>query len=145
MHVVEWSDDDGTTHIHIEQTATGGIKGETEIRKLDWSAVPHNSGIFGETSSRSRWTGVGSRVESGGGGSLHPWLTEGWLKEDTSGDGNDYIQNWVVNEKIGWTAEQIWGFAVLDGQRYQVRKFLVKNKEQEAKARMVYDWKGREG
>lgn len=143
MHVVESSDDDGITHIHTEQTATGGIKGETEVGKLDWSAVPNISGIFGETSNRSRWTGVGSSAESGGGGSLHPWLTEGWLKEDTSGDGNEHIQNWAVSEKKGWTAEEIWGFAMLDGKRYQVRKFLVKKGEQEARARMVYDWKGR--
>ena len=143
MRVVESTDDNGTTHIRVEQMATGGIKGETEIRKLDWSAVPHISGVFGETSNRSRWTGVGSRAESGGGGPLHPWLTEGWLKEDTSGDSNDQIQNWVMNEKNGWTAEQIWGFAMLEGKRYQVRKFLVKRGEQEVKARMVYDWKGR--
>lgn len=143
MNLVESSDNDGITHIRIEQTATGGIKGETEIRKLDWSAVPHISGIFGETSNRSRWTGVGSNVESGGGGSLHPWLTEGWLKDDTSGDCNEHIQDWVVNQKNGWTAEQIWGFAILNGKRYHVRKFIVQKKEQEVKARIVYDWKGR--
>ena len=143
MRVTEFIDDDKTTHIRIEQTATGGIKGETEIRKLDWSVVPHVSGVFGEMSNRSRWTSIGSSAESGDGGSLHPWLTEGWLEEDANGDGKEHIQNWVVNERMGWTAEQIWGFAILDGKRYQVRKFLVKKGEEEAKARMVYEWKGR--
>ncbi|KAI4157386.1 MAG: hypothetical protein LQ342_008313 [Letrouitia transgressa] len=143
MHVIEFADENGTTNITIEQTATGGIKGETEVRKLDWSEVPHSSGVFGEMNNRSRWTGIGSSAESGGGGPLHPWLTEGWLEEKTAEDGKEHIQNWVVNERSGWTAEQVWGFAEVNGERHHVRKFMVKKDEEEAKARMVYVWKGR--
>lgn len=144
MRVIETTDDNDVTHIRVEQSATGGIKGETEIRQLNWSDVPHSSGVFGEMNNRSRWTSVGDSAESGGGGSLDPWLTEGWLEENTTKEGQEHIQNWVVNEKHGWTAEQIWGFAMVNGKRYHVRKFLVKKKDQEAKARMVYDWKGKE-
>ena len=131
----------------MDHTATGGIKAETEFRKLDWSLVPHVSGVFGETSCRSRWMkvdGSGAMAESGAGGPLHPWLMEGWLVEaDINGEGKVFIQNWVVNEKMGWTAEQVWGFAMLDGKRYQVRKFLVRKGGEEARVRMVYEWKGR--
>ncbi|KAL8683663.1 MAG: hypothetical protein Q9186_000436 [Xanthomendoza sp. 1 TL-2023] len=143
MRIIETEDATGTIHIRVEQTATGGIKGETEERKLDWSPVPHSSGVFGEMNNRTRWTSVGSDAESGGGGPLHPWLTEGWLVEKPVQEGtNSYVQNWVVNEKNGWTAEQIWGFATVNGKRYHVRKFLVKKGDAEAKARMVYDWMG---
>ena len=143
MRVIESTDDEGIVHIRIEQTATGGIKGETEIRKLDWSEVPHSSGVFGDMNNRSRWVDLSGSAESGAGGSLSPWLTEGWLEESTGSDGQDHIQNWVVNGKNGWTAEQIWGFAIVDGKRYHVRKFLVKKEDQEARARMVYDWRGK--
>ncbi|KAL8727609.1 MAG: hypothetical protein Q9166_005917 [cf. Caloplaca sp. 2 TL-2023] len=143
IHTIETIDDNGITHIRMDQTATGGIKGETEIRKLDWSDGVHISGVFGEMNNRSRWTDLGGTAESGGGGPLHPWLTEGWLEEPQIGEGKGHVQNWVVNEKNGWTAEQIWGFAMVNGERRHVRKFLVSKGEQEAKARMVYDWKGR--
>ena len=136
------NDEKGTTHIRIEQTATGGIKGETEIRQLDWSEVPHSSGVFGEMANRTRWTSVDSNAESGGGGPLHPWLSEGWLDEDLNQNGQSFVQNWVVNEKSGWTAEQIWGFASINGERYHVRKFLVMKGNEVAKTRMVYDWRG---
>ena len=142
MRVIETEDATGTIHIRVEQTATGGIKGETEERKLDWSPVPHVSGVFGEMNNRTRWTSIEKEAESGGGGPLHPWLTEGWLDEKPLEDQRSHVQNWVVNEKSGWTAEQIWGFAMVDGKRYHVRKFLVKKGDEEAKARMVYDWKG---
>lgn len=50
LAVKEYVDDDGQTHIDIEQTATGGIKGTSEKRTLNWK-VPegnHKDGIFGE-------------------------------------------------------------------------------------------------
>ncbi|KAL8908392.1 MAG: hypothetical protein Q9207_000811 [Kuettlingeria erythrocarpa] len=142
MRVIETKDTTGTTHIRVEQTATGGIKGETEERKLDWSPVPHSSGVFGEMNNGTRWTSIGSEAESGGGGPLHPWLTEGWLDEKPVEDRRTHVQNWVVNEKSGWTAEPIWGFAMVNGKRYHVRRFLVKKGDEEATACMVYDWKG---
>lgn len=39
LAVKQYRDDDGVEHIDIEQTATGGIKGTTENRTLDWTYV----------------------------------------------------------------------------------------------------------
>ena len=50
LDVKEYVDDKGETHIDIDQTATGGIKGTSEKRVLDWK-IPentHKDGIFGE-------------------------------------------------------------------------------------------------
>lgn len=39
LDVKQYRDDEGVEHIDIEQTATGGVKGTTENRTLDWTYV----------------------------------------------------------------------------------------------------------
>jgi hypothetical protein len=39
---------DGTEHIDIAQTLTGGIKGTTELRTLDWQERQHSDESHGE-------------------------------------------------------------------------------------------------
>lgn len=39
LDIKQYRDDEGVEHIDIEQTATGGIKGTTENRTLDWTYV----------------------------------------------------------------------------------------------------------
>lgn len=39
LDVKQYRDDEGVEHIDIVQTATGGIKGTTENRTLDWMYV----------------------------------------------------------------------------------------------------------
>ena len=46
------------THIIIDQTITGGIKGSTERRCLDWSMREHVDGTFGKLKGRSRWVAL---------------------------------------------------------------------------------------
>jgi hypothetical protein len=143
MHVKQEVDDTGISIITIAQTASGGIKGETEVRKLDWSEATHTSGVFGTTRHRSRWTGVKGTTQSGNGGTLDPYMTEGWLEEPVGKGGEDYLQDFVVNEKGGWTAEQIWGFTLVNGERYHARKTFVKKGDEVVKIRTLYDWKGK--
>lgn len=143
MHARQEVDDDGVTVITVDQTATGGIKGETEVRKLDWKEAITTSGFFGTSRHRSRWTDLKGQTQSGHGGGLDPYLTEGWLEEPTDKAGEDYLQDFVVNEKNGWSAEQIWGFAKVNGERYHARKTLVTKGEKVEKMRTIYDWKGK--
>lgn len=42
-------------HIDIEQTATGGLKGTSEKRSLDWQPRPHKDHIFGSVEGRTRF------------------------------------------------------------------------------------------
>lgn len=45
--------------------------------------------------------------------------------------------------KDGWTAHQVWGFAVVEGERRHVRRILARREGwREERVRMVYDWKG---
>ena len=125
--------------ITINQTATGGIKGETEIRKLDWIEAIHASSMFGNTKHRSRWTGIKGATESGNGGSLDPYLTQGWLEDESA----HFLQDFVIHDKGGWTVEQVWGFTVVDGKKYHARKTFVKKGDEAVKLRTLYDWNGK--
>ena len=143
MYAKQEVDDDGVAVITLDLRATGGIKAETEVRKLDWKEVTSKSGFFGTSRHRSRWIDIKGQTQSGYGGPLDTYLIEGWLEEPTEKAGEDNLQDFVVNEKNGWSVEQIWGFATIDGKRYHMRKTLVKKGEQVEKARTVYDWKGK--
>jgi hypothetical protein len=143
LHVKEYVDTKGTTHIDIEQTATGGIQGTTELRTLDWSETVHEDHIFGKLTSRNRWVSDLSTCESGSGGTLHPYLSEGWLEEKVGPNGESFMQNWVENKEKGWTSEMIWGFTTREGSRYMTRKIHVKRGEKSLNLTLAYGWKGK--
>ncbi|OAP64953.1 hypothetical protein AYL99_00925 [Fonsecaea erecta] len=143
LSVKEYIDDKGITHIDLDQTATGGIQGTSELRILDWSETIHEDHIFGILKSRNRWIADPKTCESGNGGPLDPYLTEGWLHEKVGPNGEGFVQNWVMNEERGWTAEQIWGFTTIKGQRYKTRKIHVKKEDETLNVTLAYDWKGK--
>ncbi|OAG43201.1 hypothetical protein AYO21_02487 [Fonsecaea monophora] len=143
LSVKEYIDDKDTTHIDLDQTATGGIQGTRELRTLDWSETIHRDHIFGTLKSRNRWVSDLKTCESGNGGPLDQYLTEGWLDEKVGPNGEGFVQNWVINEERGWTAEQIWGFTTIKGQRYKARKIVVQKGDQRLTVTLAYDWKGK--
>jgi len=135
LHVKQYtSDADKVVHIDIDQTATGGIKGTTELRTLDWTEREHYDDMFGQLKGQSRFTGPGSE----GWDALDSFLKEGWLEGEV-----EKVQSYVVNAKDEWTGEQIWGFSEIDGKRYYTRRVIVIKGETVLKIRMVYDWQGK--
>jgi hypothetical protein len=72
LSVKEYVDAENITHIDLDQTATGGVQGTTELRILDWSETTHEDHIFGNVKSRNRRVTVLKAIESGNGGPLHP-------------------------------------------------------------------------
>lgn len=73
------------THIDIEQTATGGIKGTTELRTLDWKARPHADYVFGKCEGRSKWVDLEANDDADVPDDA--FLKEGWLKGPGHGGG----------------------------------------------------------
>jgi len=72
------------------------------------------------------------------------FLKDGWLEgeEENGGpNGERHVQGYVVAEK-GWTGNQIWGFAIIDGERYYTRRVVIAKGEEVLKARLVYNWSG---
>ncbi|KAI0412787.1 hypothetical protein F5X98DRAFT_391474 [Xylaria grammica] len=146
------NDDNGVAVIEVAQTATGGIKGEIEVYRLDGSETTQGSGMFGVQRIRTRWLDLGGtenanragRLTNIEGNPIDPWLLEGWLREGTTSSPG-HINAFVVNEKAGWTAEQIWGFSEIEGSRRRVTRFLVSKGSRTARILAVYDWLGNQG
>lgn len=67
------------------------------------------------------------------------YLKEGWEADIQSGK-CDLIRGHQASQTDTWTAEQVIGFADIDGQRRQVRRVLSKKGDQVQRIRMVYDW-----
>lgn len=129
-------DAEDVTCIKIAQTATGGIKGETEIHRVDGKDYPHSSGVFGTQIVNTSWVHLKSEKSHG----LEGWLREDWLEgDDNASPGNIHVS--VKHDKAGWAAQQVWGFAMVEGKRYFVKRFLVQRGSRGAKVRMVYEWK----
>lgn len=134
----QYTDEEGHTHIDIDQTATGGIKGTTELRELNWEFKEHEDHIFGKMKGRSRWLNLDAVEDS--------FLKDGWLEgdEEKGGPAGElHVESYVENNEKGWTGEQIWGFAIVDGKRYYVRRVVIKKGSEEMKVRLVYNWQGK--
>jgi len=141
LHCKHYTTPDGLTHIDIEQTLTGGIKGTTELRELDWTSRSHSDHVFGNLVGKSRWISIDNPEIP------DEFLKEGWLEgeEENGGpNGERHVESFVDNEEKGWTGEQIWGFAIVDEKRYYTRRVVIKKGEETLKVRLVYNWQGKE-
>ena len=55
---------------------------------------------------------------------------------------SEHVQSYVESATNNWTANQIWGFEVIDGKRRHVRHVVVRKADDWKQARLVYDWVG---
>lgn len=101
--------------------------------------------MFGSLRGRSRWLSSSSFNNASEGEGMDSFLTEGWLEEgeEAGPAGESKIESFSESNGNGWTADQMWGFAVVDGKRYHVRRVVVKKGEEVLRVRLVYDWQGK--
>ena len=50
------------------------------------------------------------------------------------------IEMYVESISDTWTAQQIWGFSEINGERRQVRRVLTKKGDKELKVSLIYDY-----
>ncbi|KAF2187715.1 hypothetical protein K469DRAFT_628626 [Zopfia rhizophila CBS 207.26] len=134
-----------TTHIDIDQRGTGGLKGTTEKRNLDYQWRPHSDYLFGDVRGKTRWVKLEDIVKEKEGGEQDlledaKFLVEGWDEETRNGE---LVDSFVENEDRGWTAWQIWGFATVDGKRMLTRRFAVRKGKEVERIRLVYEYAGK--
>ena len=124
------------THIDIQQIGTAGMKGTREVRCLDDNLRPHSDWIFGNVEGRSRWIALDEVEEE--------FLRGNWLEEKSGAgpDGKDHIQSFVENVDTHWTAQQIWGFQMVDGERRYARNIVIRKGDKKVEMRLVYDYLG---
>ena len=99
---------------------------------MDWQWTDKYNWIWGKVHGKSRYTKL-EDVED-----ADRYLREGWEE-------GEVVEGFVESVGGGWMARQVWGFAVVDGQRRHVRRVLARKKGwADQRIRLVYDWKGRE-
>ncbi|KAJ5659692.1 hypothetical protein N7507_006143 [Penicillium longicatenatum] len=154
-------------HIDIDQIITGGITGTKESRTLDWEERSHVDTIFGTVHGRSRMfrgakgddgktrpaLDVQSKVgEPEADAKVQKFLrgeiqldgspSEGFVVDDEGtefGEGEGlWVQSYVVNQEVGWTAEQVWGFELVEGERRYTRRVAVIKDGKFELGRLVY-------
>lgn len=135
LYVKHYKDDEGE-HIDIEQIGTGGFKGNYEQRILDWSDRATSDRVFGDVVGRSRRVGINDVGNE--------WQKEGWLADTLEHGGiESYTFSDTPKSGTTWVADQIWGFAEIEGERRHTRKVHFTGPGgEDINARLVYDYKG---
>ena len=124
----QYTDSDGQRHLDQEQLSTGGIR-NFEDRIMDWQWTEKTNWIWGKVNGKSRYTKL-DEIEDA-------FLREGWCGE------GEVVEGYVESLTGKWTARQVWGFALVEGERRHVRRILaMKRGWEDLRIRMVYDWKG---
>lgn len=153
LYVKHYKDEGGVEHINIRQIGTGGFEGNTEDRTLDWTDHATEDPVFGPVGeflanfslcpflltnkcavSKSRRVTV-DKVEN-------DWQRDGWLP-DTYEHGALEAFSKSDTERSGktWAADQIWGFAITEGERFYTRRVYFTGPEKQIiRARFVYDY-----
>lgn len=116
------------THIDINQTASG-LSSTQEKRCLDNECRDHEDWLFGIVKVRTRWVSLEEIDDE--------FLKKDWLVE---GDGKSLILSCAESQGNGWTATEMWGFQIVNGQRRYCARVLVVNGKKRATVRFVYDY-----
>jgi len=130
-------DNRGVERIEVVNTLTGGIPGTTELSVLDWTNSLHEDYVFGKVLGRSKRVDFPDGIED-------PLLKEGWnASRGEKEDGVLYFYDENVGGSVHWTAEQLWGFGELNGERRHLRCVRMAGKDERARYfRLVYDYLG---
>lgn len=172
IHEYADSADPKVYHIDVEQVITGGITGSKEVRTLDWTSREHVDNIFGSLSGKSRHfrgakgddgkvrpavdvqTSVGNPEDDA---KVQKFLRGEVLADGSASDGfiideegeefgegeGLFVQSFVESKDNGWTAEQVWGFEIVEGERRHSRRVAVTKDGKLELARLVYTFEAR--
>ncbi|KAL4811283.1 hypothetical protein BDV18DRAFT_129046 [Aspergillus unguis] len=157
------STDKTIQHIDVDNIVTGGVQGTSEQRVTDWQRREHNDTIFGKVEGQSRFI----RGSADAKGNVRPDVEictkiedekiKRFLRGEIGADGKEtvgftadkvgeefgegeglWLHSWVESVDSTWTAEQVWGFETINGERYHTRRVAVANNGEYVLARLVY-------
>ncbi|MCJ1352047.1 MAG: hypothetical protein MMC33_002031 [Icmadophila ericetorum] len=140
-HLNQYTDDAGLDHVDVKQTVTGGFKGGVENRTLNWEVFEGPNETFGQVKDQCKWLGGVEELDQEHGAEF---LKEGWIMDEGSGEqGKRLLLATMESVKLGWRSVAVWGFQMIDGERWHVRKVAVKKGDQVLTGKAVYDWGGK--
>lgn len=128
LHIKEYVDEAGVTHVDIQQTATGGVKGTAENRTLDDTFREHSDWLFGNVKGRTGWVPSKEAIAD-------EFLQKGWEPGQA-----EFVVGYVESLDRGWTARQVWGFQEVNGERRHARNIVVAKGDERVEMRLVYDF-----
>ncbi|KAK4205233.1 hypothetical protein QBC40DRAFT_190185 [Triangularia verruculosa] len=124
------------THVEIEQTGTGGMKGSTEKRCADYVFRDHSDWLFGHVKGQSKWISTSEITDD--------FLKSGWIETDAEKggpEGETHLLSHVESYDNGWTATQIWGFKECsDGKRRYARNVVIAKGGERVELQLYYDF-----
>jgi hypothetical protein len=133
-------DEDGVEIISITQPGAVGLKGTEEVRHLTGEWRDHEDHIFGAVKGTTKWLKPSDLKDAD---EDEAFLKTGWDEATLKGE---LVDSYVESVNNGWTARQVWGFAVVDGPdgkgvRKYVRAVVVTKGDKTQRQRLVYDFK----
>lgn len=93
LHIKHHRDGD-VEKIDVDQILTGGLRGTSECRTLDWAEREHTDYIFGRVMGRSRRVTLDAVEDA--------FLRDGWVAHD-----HGLIESFVLSADNAWTAQQV--------------------------------------
>ncbi|KAF7189316.1 hypothetical protein HII31_09294 [Pseudocercospora fuligena] len=125
----QYEEGDGI-HLDQEQISTGGVV-QLEQRILNGEWGERDIQYWGKVKGWNKYVKVADITED-------DFLKEGWAQECLDGD---VILSHTESQQNGWVADQVWGFAEVDGQRRHVRRVVSKKGKDVIRVKLVYDHK----
>ena len=137
IKITHYKDDQGIEHANADQSLGGGLAGTKEERNLSNTPREHTDYIFGSVIGRSLRTQLADLDCE--------FLKQGWTEDSIA---NGFLQsiaesNPAKNGGRTWKADQIWGFAIINGERRYTRRVKFTGpKGEDLEKRLVYDYIG---
>ncbi|KAI1195552.1 hypothetical protein F5X97DRAFT_335234 [Nemania serpens] len=138
LDVKQYTDERGTVHIEITQEASGH-------RTLDFEERELSDRVFGKIRGQTKFVSaeelddlVQEKSIADDGYLSADWI-EGRAEQTGPGDAS-HVFNCVRSVGEGWTATQVWGFQMVDGERRYVRNVVVAKDGESRNLKIVYDW-----
>lgn len=105
-----------------------------EARAIDWVIREHEDRVFGKVSGRTRFVHVKELDDA--------FLRDGWDEKWLEGAKGEVIEAYAesVGKSPNWTADQTWGFEIVEGTRRYVRHVVAKKGKEVHRIKSVYDW-----
>ncbi|KAF8469666.1 hypothetical protein BDZ91DRAFT_720671 [Kalaharituber pfeilii] len=129
LTIKHFADPDTSAERIIVNQSLSGLNGTVEERTLDWAERPREDYVFGKVIGKTRRINLSEIPDEK--------LKEGWTEDSIE---HGLIYSHVVNSTYQWTAEQIWGFMIVDGVRRHARRVKLTTPKVRLDKVLVYDW-----